>query len=86
MNADQQVLRMKCRKLYPCDEIPAPQSFVIAGHEFTLAYHIVNRKCFDNLPTPTMALKMDGNRVSYEKAIAALENRLPTLTSLISAQ
>lgn len=53
------------------DAIDAPKpaaSGVINGRTFTVEYHLVNRKCFDGLATPTASYKIDGKRVSRKTA------------------
>lgn len=44
----------------------------VNGHTFAVSAHIVNRKCYDNEPTPTLLIKVDGKRISYDKAVALL--------------
>jgi hypothetical protein len=44
----------------------------IAGHQFTVSYHVVNRECYDNLPTPTVMFKVAGKRVSRKAAYELL--------------
>ncbi len=34
------------------------------GRTFTVQYRLVNRKCYDCLPTPTASYKIDGKRVA----------------------
>jgi hypothetical protein len=36
----------------------------IGGRVFSVQYHVVNRKCYDAMPTPTACYKVDGKRVS----------------------
>lgn len=47
------------------DEAKKPASSeTIDGRVFSVEYHIVNRKCYDAMPTPTACYKIDGKRVS----------------------
>ncbi len=48
----------------PFQEPKPAVSAAIDGRVFTVQYHLVNRKCFDNLATPTAKYKIDGKRVS----------------------
>jgi hypothetical protein len=49
-------------------EDPHEATAVINGHTFTVSYFIVERKCYDALPTPTQMIKVDGKRVSKKTA------------------
>jgi hypothetical protein len=56
----------------PSDPIPAPKTAIINGMVFEVSYHRVNRKCYDNMPTPTLSVKVDGKRIAYSKAYKML--------------
>lgn len=74
MNEDQKrllELEVKAHS-YPGEDLKPAMSAEIAGHLFTVSSHIVNRKCYDFLPTPTAQFKMDGKRVSRQAAYDAL--------------
>lgn len=45
-------------------------SVEINGHTFTVKYNISTRKCYDNLPTPTVQFKVDGKVTPRVKAFA----------------
>lgn len=44
----------------------------LAGHQFSVCFITVNRKCYDFNATPTLQLKMDGKRIAKKAAFAVL--------------
>jgi len=54
------------------NSIPEPRTTEIDGHTYTEEFFIVNRKCYDFQPTPTLLLKKDGKRIAYRAAWTAL--------------
>lgn len=44
----------------------------IAGNTFEVSFHIVNRKCYDFEPTPTVQYKVNGKRIGGVKAYGLL--------------
>jgi hypothetical protein len=52
------------------DQVLPSVTVVINGHTITVSSHYVNRKCYDNLPTPTVMFKVSGKRVSRAAAYA----------------
>ncbi len=50
------------------------QSMQHEGKVFTVAYHVVNRKCYDGLSTSTASYKIDGKRVSKSVFYSAANN------------
>ena len=49
---------------YPGQQSKPAASAEIEGRVFAVEYRLVNRKCYDCLPTPTASYKIDGRRVS----------------------
>ena len=47
------------------------RTVTINGQEITVSFITVNRKCYDNLPTPTRQYKINGKRVSRAVAMEA---------------
>lgn len=71
MTSDQELLCNFCSKDDPFAAVP-PKTTVIRGMQFTVEYRQVVRKCWDNLPTATLFIKLDGKRISYNKAMNLL--------------
>ena len=44
----------------------------LKGHQFSVCFITVNRKCYDFNSTPTLQLKMDGKRIAKKAAFAVL--------------
>lgn len=49
---------------WPGQDAKPACSQVIEGAEYSVRYHLTNRKCFDSLATPTACYKINGKRVS----------------------
>ena len=65
-----QLFRAMDAASFDAGQDPKPAVTVqINGHEFTVKYSAVNRKCYDFLPTPTSQIKVNGKVVSYKKAV-----------------
>ncbi len=50
-----------------------PQRLMLRGIDFEVRFVSVNRKCYDNMPTPTALIYANGKRISRAKAFAMLE-------------
>ena len=59
---------------YPGESLKPALSTEIDGHMFVVAYHTTNRQCFDNLPTPTIQIKVDGKRITRKTAYDMLRD------------
>jgi len=53
-----------------CAKKPAA-TLTVGDNTFSVEYFVTNRKCYDNLPTPTAMFKINGKRVSRKVFIAA---------------
>jgi hypothetical protein len=55
-------------------EAPKPAVTIeLNGLSFEVSYRLTNRKCFDNLATPTIMVKVDGKRTAWLKAVEMAE-------------
>lgn len=48
-------------------------SVELGAHTFTVEYIVVNRKCYDFMPTSTVGFKVDGKRTSRAAAYKLAE-------------
>ena len=65
MPTRQQLLTIDCAARYWPGEATKPASVeTIEGTEYSVQYHLTNRKCYDAMPTPTACYKINGKRVS----------------------
>jgi hypothetical protein len=53
-----------------CAKKPA-EMLTVGDNAYSVEYFVANRKCYDNLPTPTAMYKINGKRVSRKTFIAA---------------
>jgi hypothetical protein len=59
---------------FPGDD-PLPAVTVIIGNNtITAEYKLVNRKCYDFLPTPSLYTTINGKRISYAKLIEVVNS------------
>jgi hypothetical protein len=52
-----------------CAKKPA-EMLTVGDNTYSVEYFVTNRKCYDNLPTPTAMYKINGKRVSRKVFIA----------------
>jgi hypothetical protein len=61
-------------RFYP-GESPKPEvTTTINGNVITVRYTVVNRKCYDNLATPTRLIKLNGKRISLNSLVELLKS------------
>jgi hypothetical protein len=54
-----------CSAMFWPGQTPKPAAAAeFDGRVFSVQYHVVNRKCYDSMQTPTAMYKIDGKRVS----------------------
>jgi hypothetical protein len=56
----------------PWEDAKPAQEAEISGFFVRCEFFITSRKCFDNMPTPTRLIKVNGKRISFNKAIELL--------------
>jgi hypothetical protein len=55
---------------FPGDNMLPAVECEINGKTFRAEFFVVNRECYDSLPTPTLKLTVDGKRISRANAYA----------------
>lgn len=55
---------------FPGSNMLPPVECEISGKTFRAEFFVVNRKCYDSLPTPTLKLTVNGKRISRADAYA----------------
>jgi hypothetical protein len=69
MNANQLALN---KAIAHCEAAHEAAEVTVAGITFAIRQIVVNRKCYDNEPTPTLQIKANGKRISIANAFKAL--------------
>ena len=74
MPTRQQLLTIdSAARYWPDDDVKPASTETIDGVEYSVQYHLTNRKCYDGMPTPTACYKINGKRVSRAVYYGAAE-------------